>query len=218
MKLWTLLLAAVFGAAALLRADTIYQTNAQGRRGVIQRDAIIVKDDSAFLIYKHFDLRDRRVEKVSLSRGSLPYTVETSDAAARKQIVGTWKRFGYTATVVDLSGKSTRLFDLYLDFYPPGGRGSLLESVPARTTLPVLMDGGAADEIDFSKITLIEVREARLRITLRDGQTEDGRFLMPTDKPAEVRVLGITDQYEPASPDVFDLSLPLARVKEIRFE
>ncbi|HLW79455.1 MAG TPA: hypothetical protein VKU44_07625, partial [Terriglobia bacterium] len=57
-----------------------------------------------------------------------------------------------------------------------------------------------------------------LRITMRDGQSEAGRFLMPTDKPAEVRVLGITDHYDPASPEVFDLSQPLTALKEIRFE
>ena len=218
MKLCVLLLLAGFGLAAPLPADTIYQTNAQGRRGIVQRDAIVLKDDSTTLIYKHFDLKERRVEKVSLSKSSLPYSVDPSDATARRQIVDTWKRFGFTATIVDLAGKSTRLFDVYLDFYPPGGRGSLLESVPARTTLPVLIDGGAADEIDFSKITLIDVRGAHLAISLRDGQAEAGQFLMPTDKPAEVRLLGITDHYDPASPDVFDLSVPLAQLKEIRFE
>lgn len=46
---------------------------------------------------------------------------------------------------------------------------------------------------------------------------EAGRFLMPTNQPAEARFLGITDQYNPASSQVFDFSLPLARVKEIRF-
>jgi hypothetical protein len=41
---------------------------------------------------------------------------------------------------------------------------------------------------------------------------------MPTDRPAEARLLGITEQYDPASAEVFDFSLPLARLKEIRFE
>lgn len=218
MKRWFLLFGAVLGLAALLPADVIYQTNAEGRRGIVQRDAIVLKNDSTTLLYKHFDLKDRRVVEVSLYKGSLPYSVETGNAAARQQILDTWKRFGYTATVVDLSGKSSRLFDLYLDFYPPGGRGSLLESVPARTTLPILLDGGAADEVDFSKITRVEVQGAHLRITMRDGQIEAGQFLMPTDKPAEVRVLGITDHYDPASPDVFDFSKPLTQLKEIRFE
>lgn len=218
VRRWPLLPAAILGAAVLLPADTIYQINAQGKRVIVQRDAIVLEESSTSVIYKHFDLRERRVEKVALSQGSLPYSVDTSDAAGRAQIVNTWKRFGYTATVVDAAGKSTRLFDLYLDFYPPGGRGSLLESVPARTNLPILIDGGGADEVDFSKIVRIEVEGPHLWVTLRDGQTEAGRFLMPTDKPAEVRVLGITDHYDPAKPEVFDLAQPLAVLKEIRFE
>ena len=60
------------------RADTIYQMNAQGRQVVVQRDAIVVSEDSSFVVYKHFDLKDRRVEIVRLNKGSLPYSVETS--------------------------------------------------------------------------------------------------------------------------------------------
>ena len=86
------------------------------------------------------------------------------------------------------------------------------------TKLPLLIDGGGADEIEFSKIARIEVEGSQLRVTLRGGQTAAGRFLMPTDKPAEARVLGITEHYDPASADVFDFSLPLARLKEIRFQ
>jgi hypothetical protein len=213
-----LFLLVALSAAASLSADTIYQANPQGKAVVIQRDAIVVSEDSATLAYKHFDLRERRVAKVVLNKGSLPYSVEASSAAGRQQIVSTWKRFGYTATVVDQAGKSTRVADLYLDFYPPGGRGSLLDSVPPRTNVPILIDGGGADELDFSKIDHIEVQGAKLAITLRDGRTATGQFLMPTDKPAEVRVLGITDQYNPASEDVFDFAQPLGRVKEIRFE
>jgi hypothetical protein len=41
---------------------------------------------------------------------------------------------------------------------------------------------------------------------------------MPTDKPAETRFLGITDQYDPASEEVFNFFVPLNRLKEIRFE
>ena len=213
-----LLLTSIPAPAAPLFADTIYQTNAQGKLVVIQRDAIVVKDDPSFLVYKHFDLKEQRVVKVVLNKGSLPYEVNPSTPDARRQIVETWKRFGYKATLVDDSGKSTELFDLYLDFYPPGGRGSLLESVPPRTTLPLLIDGGGADEIEFSKIARIEVEGSQLRVTLRGGHTEAGKFLMPTDKPAEARVLGITEHYDPASADVFDFSIPLARLKEIRFE
>ena len=77
MKRWLgcLVLAAV--ACPLLRADTIYQTNPQGKRVVIHRDAIVVKEDSYALIYKHFELRERRVVKVTLSQGSVPFTVAT---------------------------------------------------------------------------------------------------------------------------------------------
>ncbi len=218
MKRSPLLLLVALGAAAPITADTLYQTNAQGKLTVIQRDAIVVNQDSTSLVYKHFDLRERRVAKVVLSKGSLPYSVDSSKAAGRQQIVDTWKRFGYTATVVDLAGKSTRVFDLFVDFYPPGGRGSLLESVPPRTNVPILIDGGGADEVEFSKIDRVEIQGTKLRITLRSGQTETGQFLMPTDKPAEARLLGITDHYDPASQDVFDFSQPLARLKEIHFE
>ena len=213
-----LLLALVCAPAAPLFADTIYQTNAQGKQVVIQRDAIVVKDDPSFLVYKHFDLKEQRVVKAVLNKGSLPYEVNPSAPEARRQIVETWKRFGHKATLADDSGKSAELFDLYLDFYPPGGRGSLLESVPPRTTLPLLIDGGGADEIEFSKIARIEVEGSQLRVTLRGGQIEAGKFLMPTDKPAEARVLGITEHYDPASAEVFDFSVPLTRLKEIRFQ
>ena len=212
------LLLVALGAAAPISADTIYQTTAQGKLLVIQRDAIVVNEDSTSLVYKHFDLRERRVGKVVLSKGSLPYSVDSSKAPARQQIVDIWKRFGYTAAVVDLAGKSTRVFDLFVDFYPPGGRGSLLESVPPRTNVPILIDGGGADEVEFSKIDRVEIQGTKLRITLRSGQTETGQFLMPTDKPAEARLLGITDHYDPASQDVFDFSQPLTRLKEIHFE
>lgn len=218
MKHALLFLAATLSVAAPLSADTIYQANPQGKPVVIQRDAIVVSEDAEALAYKHFDLKDRRVVKVVLNKGSLPYSVDASTAAGRQQIVTLWKRFGYTATVTDQAGKSTRIFDLYLDFYPPGGRGSLLESVPPRTNVPILIDGGGADELDFAKIDHILVQGAKLSITLRDGHTVTGQFLMPTDKPAEVRVLGITGQYNPTSQDVFDFSQPLGRLKEIRFE
>jgi hypothetical protein len=215
---WFLLIASLVADATPLAADTIFQTNAQGKQVVIQRNAIVVTQDSSTLVYKHFDLQERRVAKVVLYQGSLPYTAERSAAAARQQIVETWKRFGHRATVVDEGGKSTELFDLYLDFYPPGGRGSLLESVPARTTLPVSIDGGGADEIEFAKIARLEIQGTRLKVTLRSGEVKTGQFLMPTDKPAEARVLGITDHYNPDSAEVFDFSIPLGRLKEIRFE
>jgi len=205
-------------AGTRLGADTIYQTNPQGKQAIVHRDAILVKEDSSSLLYKHFELKERRVVKVRLSKGSLPYTVVTSNAEERQRILGIWKRFGFKATVTDQDGKTTQVFDAYLDFYPPGGRGSLLESVPPRTSFPVLIEGGGADELEFSKIDRIEFRGNLMRLTLRDGKVLDARFLMPTDRPAETRFLGITDQYDPATEDVFDFVAPLDRLKEIRFE
>lgn len=212
------LLAVMALGGAALRADTIYQTNARGRQVIVHRDAILIQEDFSSLIYKHFELKERRVVKVRLSKGSLPYSVVTSGADDRRQILNIWKRFGFEAVVTDQDGKTTRVFDVYLDFYPPGGRGSLLESVPPRTTLPVLLEGGGADELDFSQLDRIEFQGDRMRLSLRDGQVVNARFLMPTNQPAEARFLGITDQYDPASPEVFDFSVPLARLKEIRFE
>jgi hypothetical protein len=201
-----------------LICDTVYQINAQGKQVVIQRQAIVVKEDSNYVYYKHFELKERRVETVGLNQGSLPYRVDRSAAAERQQIVSLWKKFGYKVTAVDLAGKSTEVFDAYLDFYPPGGRGSLLDSVPARTTFPISMEGGNADDVDFTKIARIEFQGQRMKITLRNGEVESGTFLMPTDHPAEARLLGITEHYDPASPDVFDFSQPLPNLKEIRFD
>jgi hypothetical protein len=210
--------AAILLVATPLEADTIFQANAQGKQVVVQRDAIVVREDSSLLEYKHFELKDRRVTKVRLNKGSLPYSVETSSPDGQKQIVATWKRFGYSTSVTDQAGKTIRVFDAYLDFYPPGGRGSLLESVPPRTSFGLLLDGGGTDEIEFSKISRVELQGDRLKVTLRDETVEEGRFLMPTNQPAETRFLGITDNYNPSSDEVFDFSLPLAKLKEIRFE
>jgi hypothetical protein len=218
MKITLFLLSLLASLAAPLDADTIYQTSAQGKQVVVQRDAIVVGEDSSFLVYKHFDLKDRRVEIVRLNRGSLPYSVETSSPDNRRQIVDIWKRFGHKATVTDLAGKTTRVFDVYVDFYPPGGRGSLLESLPPTTSFTVLMENGSADEVEFSKIDHLEIQDDHLKMTLRNGQVEQGKFLMPTNQPAEVRFLGITEQYNAASEQVFDFSLPLAKIKEIRFD
>ncbi len=208
---------ALLGAASLV-ADTIYQTNAQGKRVVIQRHAIVVKEDSSSLVYKHFDLKERRVVKAVLNQGSLPYEADRGNSTDHRQILDIWRRFGYTATVTDQSGKAIQVADAYVDFYPPGGRGSLLESVPPRTTFPLLLDGGGADDIEFSDIDRIEFQGEHLKVTLRNGQVKEGKFLMPTQLPAEARFLGITDRYDPVNPDVFDCSLPLSRLKEVRFE
>jgi hypothetical protein len=200
-----------------LLGDTIYQTTSQGKEIVLQRDAIVIQQDSAFVVYKHFDLKERRVTVVRLNRGSLPFRVEVN-ARARAQIVEGWKHYGYKATLTDQAGKIFPAFDLYLDFYPPGGRGSLLESVPPRTNFPMQIDNGGADEIEFGKIDRVEIQGDRLNITLREGKTVTGKFLMPTTRPAEVRVLGITEKYDPASQQVFDFSVPLSQLKLITFD
>ncbi len=216
-RLYTLLGLSLL-APGFLRADSIYQINAQGKQVVIQRDAIVVKEDSSSLVYKHFDLKERRVVKVHLAKGSLPYTADTGSTDERQRIVETWKRFGYKAVVTDQAGKTTPVFDAYLDFYPPAGRGSLLESVPPRTSIPLLLEGGGADEVELSEIDRVEFQGDQLKLTLLSGKVEQGRFLMPTDQPAEARFLGITEHYDPTSEEVFDFSLPLARLKLIRFE
>ena len=218
MRTIWILLVAVLEVTAVVSADTIYQTNARGKRVVIQRNAIVLKENANYLFYKHFELKERRVEKVNLNKGSLPYDVTKSSPSDRQQIVDIWKRYGYTVTVTDQAGKTTQVFDAYLDFYPPAGRGSLLESVPARTSLPVVIEGGGADDVEFSKVARVEFEGQRMKLTLRSGEVEEGRFLMPTDRPAEARLLGITDHYDPASEEVFDFSIPLTQLKEIRFQ
>jgi hypothetical protein len=214
----SLFISVVLLAPSLL-ADTIYQTTAEGKQIVLQRDAIVTQEDASFLQYKHFDLKERRVTTVNLNRGStLAYSVQKSEPAERQQIVNKWKAFGFKATITSQAGKITHVADVYLDFYPPGGHGSLLESVAARTTLPLQLDNGGADEFDFAKIDQVNIQGDHLVLTMREGQTFSGKFLMPTTQPAEARVLGITDQYDPASKDVFDFSVPLAKLKMISFE
>ena len=200
------------------RSDTIYQATADGRQRVIQSNAILVHQDSSILIYKHFDLPEMRVEKVQLSKGSLPYTVIISSPLQRQSIVDLWKRFGYTASVTDTSGKTTKVFDAYIDYYPPGGRGSLLVAVPATTAFPLLMAGGAADVLDFSRIARAEFQSGEITLTLTNGRIEHGKYLMPTTRPAEARFLGITSKYNPSSEDVFDFSEPISHLKTIIFQ
>jgi hypothetical protein len=213
-----LLVGLILLAPIASRADTIYQTDARGRTVVMHREAILVKQDASSIEYKHFELKERRVVKIRISRGAQNYTVTTTSPEDRRQIVAKWRRFAYTATLTDTAGNTTKLAGLYLDFYPPAGRGSLLESVPARTSFPVLIEAGSADEIDFSKISRLEFQGERITMTLTDGQVKQAKFLMPTDQPAEARFLGITDKYDPASPDVFDFAIPLEKVKDLRFE
>ncbi|MEJ2006543.1 MAG: hypothetical protein P8Z30_00045 [Acidobacteriota bacterium] len=210
---------ALFVALALpLKADTLYQTTAQGREQVIQRNAIVVSQDPYSIVYKHFDLPDMRVEKVRLSKGSLPYTVDISTPQQRQGIVNLWKQFGYTASVTDASGKTTLVYDVYIDFYPPHGEGSLLAAVSPLTSFPLQLDAGGADVEDFSRIARVDFQNGKITLTLKNGRVEHGTFLMPTTKPAEARFLGITDKYDPASEDVFDFSEPLYNLKSIVFQ
>jgi hypothetical protein len=218
MKATWLLCPCLVLLAQPLRADFVFQTNSQGREIALQRDAIVIHQDSSLIIYKHFDLKERRVTQVKLYRGSLPMRVQVADAAGRALIVENWKHFGYTATLTSQAGKITKVYDVYLDFYPPGGHGSLLESVAALTSIPLQIDNGGADEFSFEKVDRVDVQGDRLVITLREGKTVAGKFLMPTTQPAEVRVLGITDKYDPASHDVFDFSVPLSQLRMISFE
>jgi hypothetical protein len=212
----------IFACAALLAsplvADTIFQTTAQGKEITLQRDAIVTVQDSSFVVYKHFDLKELRVVIVRLNRGSLPFRVQISDDSARARIVELWKRLGHKVSITDQAGKITHVFDAYLDFYPPEGRGSLLESIAARTSFSIQADDGGGGEIEFAKIDRVEIQGGRLSITLREGKSVSGKFLMPTSQPAEVRVLGITDKYDPASQDVFDFSVPVSHLKLISFE
>jgi hypothetical protein len=200
-----------------LFGDTIYQTNSLGKEIVLQRDAIVVQQDSSFVVYKHFDLKERRVTVVRLNRGSLPFRVEVN-ASSRAQIVEAWKRYGYKASITDQSGKISHVFDLYLDFYPPGGHGSLLESIPATTSFTLQVDNAGVDEIEFTKIDRVEIQGDRLNVILREGKNVTGKFLMPTTQPAEVRILGISEKYDPASQQVFDFSEPLSQLKLISFD
>lgn len=210
-------LLAVLLGAPVANSDTIYQVNPQGREVILQRGAIVVREDSSILVYKHFDLQQRRVEKVQLSRGSLPYIVVRSTPQDRQRIVGQWKLFGYTATVTDTSGKTTRVFDSYIDFFPSAGEGSFLEAVPAVTSFNLLLQGGGADSVQFSQIAEAQIHGAVVKLRFRDGRVEIGKFIIPTSQPAEIRFLGITDAYDPASADVFDFSQLLSHLKDIRF-
>ena len=209
---------ATLTAAPCVKADTVYQTNPQGRQEILQRDAIVVRQDASILVYKHFDLQQRRVEKVQLNCGSLPYIVIPSSAQDRQRIVRQWKVFGYTAAVTDASGKTTQVFDAYIDFFPPGGQGSFFEAVPAVTSFILQLAGGGADSVEFSEIAQVEIKKDLIKLHLRDGRIETGKFLIPTSQRAEVRFLGITKAYDPSSEEVFDFSKLLSHLTDIRFE
>ncbi len=217
MKAFWLICSGLALLAAPLSGDTIYQTNSEGKEIVLQRNAIVIQQDSSFVVYKHFDLKERRVVIVRLNRGSLPFRVEINNRT-REQIVEEWEHFGFKGTITDQAGKVAHVFDVYLDFYPPGGRGSLLESIPASTAFPLQTDGGGVDNINFEDIDHADLQGDHLSLTLRAGRTITGKYLMPTTQPAEVRLLGITEKYDPASQQVFDYSVPLFQLKTISFE
>lgn len=216
---FALLAACAVLACTLLPADTITQVNAQGQTQIIQTQAIVIQNGSNAIVYKHFDLTQRRVVEVNLQQGSLPYEAVLSGPAGRRQIVDLWKQFGYTATVVEQNGKKVEVYDTYFDFFPaPGGLGEFLETVPARTNLPILLDGGGVDEIGFDKIASIVNHAGRLTVTLQNGKVESGKFLIPTKQPAVVHFMGITDQYNPSSPKVYNFSVPLSDIQTIQFQ
>lgn len=216
---WLSLLLIIVCGVALAPADTITQVDAQGRLQVIQTQAIVIQNNSYAVIYKHFDLKQRRIVEANLDQGSLPYRVVESSAAQRQQIVNLWKQFGYTVTVETAAGKKTQVYDAYLDFFPaPGGLGAFLETVPPRTNLPLLLDGGGADEIEFDQIAQIENHNGRLTVTLTNGKVESGKFLMPTKQPAVAHFMGVTDQYQPGSSKVYNFSEPLSDIKNIQFQ
>ena len=161
MKTLWLIFSCLMIWAQPLVADTIYETNSQGNEIVLQRDAIVTRQDSSFVVYKHFDLKERRVTVVRLNRGSLPFRVQVGNTAARAQIVNVWKHFGYKASITDQTGKTTQVYDIYLDFYPPEGRGSLLDSVPARTSFPLLTDMARGQpRLTSTKLTAWKSRES----------------------------------------------------------
>jgi hypothetical protein len=214
----TVLVAAVAMGALVARPDTIVQTNSEGRQVVVQQHAIVVNENQYAITYKHFDLKQRRVVKVELNQGSLPYRAVTSSPAERHAIVKVWEEFGYTATITTRAGKTSQIYDTYVDFFPPAGVGSFIATVPARTNLPILFDNGGADEIEFSQISNIDFSAGHLKVTLTNGTIRTGKFLMPTSEPAVAHFMGITNHYDPASPEVYDFSIPLSEIAKIRFD
>ena len=199
------------------RADTIFQRTPQRTERIHHRNAIVVQEDSSSILYKHFDLKERRVVKVRLLKGSLPYRVEKSDPDKRERIVATWRQFGFTAQVTDKTGKTSKVSALFLDFYPPGGRGSLFAPIPPRTALPVLLPGGRVLEIEFADIDRVEFHAHRMQVHLAEGQVVECEFRTPSKEPAEARLLGITGNYSPESKEVFDFSIRVDNIQSVKF-
>ena len=136
MRTLLLLLACLACLVSPLAADTIYQASAQGKQVVVQREAIVVSEDPSFLVYKHFDLKDRRVEIVRLNQGSLPYRAVPSSPQERQQIVDIWKRFGYKATVTDVAGKPLSCSTSTWIFTLPAGAARCSNRFPLQRALP----------------------------------------------------------------------------------
>lgn len=218
LKFISLFAVCLLAASLPLRPDTITQTDAAGKAHVILQHAIVIHQDPNTIVFKHFDLKHRQVVKEHLDQGSLPYDVQKSTPSQLQEIVHLWRQFGYAVTITDVSGKKHEIYDMYLDFFPAQGSMSFLESVPSRTTLPILYDRGGADDIDFSDSQEIQIQNDHLRVTLTNGQVKQGKFIMPTSQPAVAKFLGITDAYKPESDDLYDYSIPLSQVKEIQFE
>ncbi len=210
---------ALFMSGGRLFADTVFRASAQGPPHIVLSQCIVVSQSSSLLQCKHFDLKKRRVVIVQLEQKSLPYTVKISSPQSHQMIVNLWKEFGYTTEITDLQGKTTTLYDSYLDFFPPAGT-FFLRPVPPATHFSIKLEGGGFDEIDFSKISKVEIEGRTLKITLRNGNgpVEQGTMIMPTTQPAVAHFMGITSQYSPENKNVFDFSIPLQKLKEIVFQ
>jgi hypothetical protein len=218
LKIISALAVCLVAFSALLRPDTITQTDAGGATHIILQRAVVIHQDPNTIVFKHFDLAHRQVVKDHLDQGSLPYNVQRSPASQLQQIVNLWKQFGYTVTITDLSGQKHEIDDMYLDFFPAQGAMPFLESVPSRTTLPIIYDQGGGDDIVFSNIEDIQFQGRHMKVTFTNGKVKSGKFVMPTSQPAVAKFLGITDAYKPESPDLYNYAIPLLQVKEIQFE
>ncbi|MGH9434094.1 MAG: hypothetical protein ACRD3T_21405, partial [Terriglobia bacterium] len=138
LKLISLFTVCLVASSVPLRPDAITQTDAEGKTHVILQHAIVIHQDPNTIVFKHFDLKHRQVVKDHLDQGSLPYVIDKSPSPQLQQIVNLWKQFGYTVTITDVSGQKHEICDMYLDFFPPQGAMPFLESIPSRTTLPIL--------------------------------------------------------------------------------
>ena len=80
----------------------------------------------------------------------------------------------------------------------------------------------------WEPFNLFRLREFPLAAALRLEPEDDYAWrlvdeckvarMVERSTPAEARVLGMTDHYDPSSADVFDFFLPLAKLSEVRFD